>query len=225
MRPSLFLCLAVLSWVLPFARTALAQEAAPAAQAGSARASEPAPDPDRWVLQGSGRLVSGLGSTMGEGQGNDFITELGIRGDVLFGRRRPRFFGIGPALEFRDALFHTIEGAAGAMVAIPTAAGWPLQLSVLGGWAQRFRFEPKRADGAVLVTNLAFGYRPFNYLSRYAYGVNFYVSGRVHLDDPHAYEITGGLELDLALAFFIPAGMMRMATTREDPDEYVEEAE
>jgi hypothetical protein len=183
---------------------------------------EPAPDPDRWVLQGGGRLVSGLGSTLGEGQGNDFITELGIRGEILFGRPGNRRVRIGPALEFRAAHFRTVEYAAGAMALFPTSPGWPIQLSVLGGYAHRFRFEPTRADGGVLVTNLAFGYRNFNYFSRYGVGLNVYVSGRVHLDDPHAYEITGGLEFDLAMGLYTPVLMMRMAAQRGDPDEPAE---
>ncbi len=226
MRPSPFLLASVLSSLLAYAVPASAQDAAPGAASPPASESAPlpvGPDPDRWVLQGGGQVFSGLGSTLGEAQGNDFITELGIRGQMLFGRIGNRFVRIGPALEFRTAHFHTVEYAAGAMALFPTHLGWPLQLSVLGGYAHRFKFEPTHEDGPVLVTNLAFGYRPYNHGARYGIALNAYVSGRVHLDDPHAYEITGGIEFDVAMAYYVPALMIRMQTQRgDDPDETID---
>ncbi|MBC7174070.1 MAG: hypothetical protein H5U40_16630 [Polyangiaceae bacterium] len=214
MRSSFFLFAVALSWaLLPLHPAALADDSDVVLEAG--------PDPDRWVLQGGGRLVSGFGSSLGEGQEKDFIMELGLRGDMLFGRPGNRNIRIGPTFEFRTGHFHTVEYAAGAMALFPTAPGWPIQLSVLGGYAHRFNFDPTHDDGAVLVTNLAYGYRSFNHFARYGVGVNFYVSGRVHLDNTQAYEITGGLEFDLALAFFVPVSMVRMAATEKgDPDEY-----
>src|SRR5690606_40200782 len=115
--------------------------------------------------------------------------------------------------------FRTLEAALGAMALFPTAPGWPIQLSVLGGYAQRFRFPGTRDDGPILVSTLAFGYRNFNYFSKYGAGINLYVSGRVHLDDTQRYEITGGLELDFAIGIITPALMIRMAAQSEDPDE------
>ncbi len=178
-----------------------------------------APDPDRWVLQWSSRLGQGFGSTLGSLH-DEFLNEVTIRTDVLFGRPGNRRFRIGPALDLRSVDFATIEYAAGAMLLIPTHPGWPIQLSTLAGYANRsHRLDANARSGAIFVATAAFGYRSFNYHGHYGLGINFYASGRVHLDDPSAYEITGGIELDFLLAAVVPVMMVRMAAQSEDPDE------
>jgi hypothetical protein len=184
-----------------------------------------APDPDRWVLQWSGRLGQGFGSLLGKEE-NKFVSAATIRSEFLFGRPGDRHVRIGPALELRSVNFGTIEYAAGAQLLIPTHPGWPIQLSALAGYAHRWkRVGPDPTSGAVFVATAAFGYRSYNFHGSYGLGINLFVSSHVHLDNPHIYEITGGFEFDLLLAAVVPAMMIRMGATSEDPDEPAENEE
>jgi hypothetical protein len=185
----------------------------------------PAPDPNRWVLQWSGRLGQGFGSLLGSLK-HKFANEVTIRSEFLFGRPGDRHVRIGPALEIRSVNFGTIEYSGGAMLLIPTHPGWPLQLSTLAGYANRWkRVGPNPQHGPIFVATAAYGYRSYNYHGHYGVGINLYVSTHVHLDNASAYEITGGFEFDLLLAAVVPAMMIRMAATSEDPDEPGDEEE
>jgi hypothetical protein len=198
----------------------------PAQEASASEAPEapppgrpPAQDPDRWVLQWSGRLGQGFGSLLGSLK-HKFANEVTIRSEFLFGRPGDRHVRIGPALEIRSVNFGTIEYSGGGMLLIPTHPGWPLQISALAGYAHRWkRVGPDPQHGPVFVATAAYGYRSYNYHGRYGFGINLYASTHVHLDNPSAYEITGGFEFDILLAAVVPAMMIRMAVTREDPDE------
>ncbi len=178
-----------------------------------------------WTHQWSSRLGTGFGAELGT-LDHHFVMENHIRTDVLFGKVGAGHMRIGPTFELRGSNFHSAELAVGPMWLIPTHRGWPLQLSVSGGYAFRFddANDPRDLSGLRLVSTAAWGLRSYNYHSHYGTGVNFFVTHRTWLDDASNFEVTGGIELDLQLAIGIPILFIRMLTQNDDPDE-PEEAE
>jgi hypothetical protein len=167
------------------------------------------------VLQWSVRLGGGLGARKLD-ESKKFVMETHVRADWLWGRPSDRSVRIGPALELRTGHFHTLEGAGGATLLLPMHPGWPLQLSALFGYAARFGNYGGSAP--VFVGTAAFGYRSYNYHGRYGLGINFYVTTRTDLTDPRGFEVTGGIEFDLALGLLVPALMIKTAANKGDPD-------
>jgi hypothetical protein len=168
------------------------------------------------VLQWSIRLGGGLGSRRVE-ESRKLIMDTNLRADWLWGQPSDRSIRVGPAVEVRTANFSTLEGAAGATLLLPMHPGWPLQLSSLFGYAGRFGNYGDSA--AVFVGTAAFGYRSYNYHSRYGVGINLYATTRVDLHGTGSLEVVGGIEFDLQLGLLIPALMIKMAANKGDPDE------
>lgn len=193
---------------------------------GPTTASAQYADPDDFVVQASARLVSGFGFARGiPHQG--LMGDQAIRADVMFGKPGDWRFRIGPAVELRTACTlpilitcihnQTLEGAAGPSLLIPFREGYPLTITPQLGYA--FRRDSFGGDGFFVSNTLAWGYRPFNYFHWYAYGINAFVNHRFHLDDPSAWELTFGVELDMEFAIWTPILMIRMAFQNdEDPD-------
>jgi len=174
--------------------------------------------PKKRTLQWSGRIGGGFGARRVEGE-RKFVGELHLRADFLWGLPGDRAVRYGPAIEVRSANFSTIEGAFGGQLLIPTHPGWPLQLSALFGYAARFRAFGEHSDHApIFVGTAAFGYRSYNFHSRYGYAINLFASTRTDLIG-RGFEVTGGIELDLAFPALIPVRMMKMARNKRDPDE------
>lgn len=175
--------------------------------------------PKKRVLQWSGRIGAGFGARRVEGQERKFLGELHLRADFLWGLPGDRSVRYGPAIEVRSANFSTIEGAAGGMLLIPTHPGWPLQFTAMFGYAGRFRsFGEHSPHAPIFVGTAAFGYRSYNFHSRYGYAINVFASTRTDLIG-RGLEVTGGIELDLAFPTVIPARMIKMSRNKRDPDE------
>ena len=99
----------------------------------------------------------------------------------------------------------------------PTALS--VTASAIGGWGAR----PEDRDGAFVGGRLALGYRPYNYFSAYASGLNVYAAGRVQLEGaPRAWEITVGVEVDLEMIFVIPVMFFVELARASDPHEPME---
>ena len=175
------------------------------------------PAPDRWTSQYSARIGMGFGKAMGKLE-SELLYENVIRAEALFGKPGDEHFRFGPALELRSVDLDTIEYAGGAQVLIPAFRGYPIQISALAGYAHRRRID---TNGGIFVGTFAWGYRSYNYHSRYGLGVNAYVSSRVHLNDPSKWEITAGLSFDLGLAVIPVIGITNIIAKRGDPDEPV----
>ena len=148
--------------------------------------------------------------------GNKFIAALGLRGDVTWGRARPNQFRIGPAVEFRTANFQSLEAAIGPCVLVPTGGGTTFGLYPMIG-AATVKHAP---DGAVGIGTLTWGFRSYAYDDAwYGYGLNVFASYRRHIGDELAYEITGGVEVDMMFTTFIPLAAIGNFFSSKDPHE------
>ncbi len=179
----------------------------------------PALSPPR--VQWSARYGLGLGFASAA-MADDFalssrlLVEQTLRTELLFGAPGDEHFRVGPALDLRFQRFDTVEVAGGAAVLFPIARGYPLVLTAGAGYA--FRAQPQD-DGGFLLGTLAWGYRSYNFHSFYGLGLQIYVSARAHLDDLGRYEITAGVEIDLAALFVIPAMFFISLIRGGPPDE------
>lgn len=169
----------------------------------------------RADVQGSVRSGTGFGASTGALE-REFLVETTLRSELLFGDRGDEHVRLGPALELRSIDFETIEAGAGGAVLFPIARGYPIVLSALVGYAWR---RAPIGDGPFAVATLAWGYRSFNFHSRYGLGLQIYVSARMHLNQPRAIEVTAGIEIDLAATVVIPVRFIVTAIRRGDPDE------
>ncbi len=170
-----------------------------------------------WDAQVSSRLSIGGGAYVLE---QDTLSpwplfELGLRADLLLGEARDEVVRFGPALDLRTEGFRTLEVGGGLAILWPTGAGFGITTTLGGGWGAR----PEGRDGAFAFGQLAFGWRPYNYFSAYAWTAGVYAAGRVQLEGERAWEITIGLELDLELLFVIPFMFFVELARARDPDE------
>lgn len=178
------------------------------------------PDPDAFELNWSARLVNGFGASVGSLE-QHFIMETALRADFLWGKPGDQHFRLGPAVDLRTATFHTIEAGAGGTILFPVFRGYPITLTTTVGYA--LRKSDLGGNGFFVSNTFAWGYRSFNYHSRYGIAFNGFISTRHHLDARHALEVTGGIELDVELAIGIPARVLIQLFRKGDPDEPEEE--
>lgn len=178
------------------------------------------------LVQWSVRYGFGMGAAS-KAMGEDFLLdsrlllEQTLRTELLFGKPGDEHFRIGPAFDLRFQRFETAEVAGGLSVLFPIARGYPLVLTAAAGYAARAQ---PQTDGGFFMGTLAWGYRSYNFHSFYGLGLQIYVSTRVHMDDVSRYEITAGIEIDLAAMFVIPA-MFLISLFRGGPPDEPEEAE
>ena len=169
----------------------------------------------RAEVQVSTRLFAGCGAALGTME-REFLFELGLRGEVLFGAPGDWNFRIGPAFELREVDFDTFEFTAGVAGLLPVVRGWPIVLTAAGGYAlRRGRFD----SGPVFVGTFAWGYRSYNYHSAYGLAVAPYASARVQLEDASQWELMFGVEIDLEALVGIPYAFFRSLAHRGPPDE------
>ena len=209
----------------PLALLALAAMASTARAQGGDREWDPG---EQWQpaleppsVQWSARYGVGLGAASAAlgrdaAPASTLRIEQTLRTEALFGRPGDERFRLGPAFDLRFQRLDTVELAGGLAVLMPISRGYPLVLTVGAGYA--FRSQP-HVDGAFLLGTLAWGYRSYNFHSFYGLGLQIYVSTRVHLDDFSHYEITAGIEVDLAAMFFIPAMFFASLIRGGAPDE------
>lgn len=170
-----------------------------------------------WDAQLSSRLLIGGGAFVAEQSPDPWpLFEAGLRADLLIGENRPSTVRFGPALDLRTEDFRTLELGGGLAVLFPTGLGFGITTTFGAGWGAR----PEDRDGAFAFGQLAFGYRPYNYFSPYAYGVSVYGATRIQLEsDPRAWEITIGIEVDLEFIFAVPFMLLWELANAHDPDE------
>jgi hypothetical protein len=166
-------------------------------------------------VQVSARYGLGFGATTGELQ-REFVFETLLRMEALFGAPGDEHFRVGPALDLRTWRFDTAEAAVGLAVLMPIVRGFPLTLTLAAGYAAR---SVPFADGPIGVATLAWGYRSYNFHSAYGLGLQVFVSGRVHLDEPGRWEVTAGIEIDLEAMIAIPAAFLISLFRKGPPDE------
>lgn len=168
-----------------------------------------------WDARVSSRLTLGGGAYVPEQLGDPWpLFEMGLRTDLLFGEARPAQVRFGPALDLRTEGFRTFELAGALAVLLPIDSGFALTLTGGAGWGAR----PEGRDGALALAQVAFGWRPYNYFSAYAWAVNLYAGTRVQLMEPRVWEVTVGVELDVELLFVIPFMFFVELARARDPD-------
>lgn len=169
-----------------------------------------------WDAQVSARLTLGGGAYVPEAMGDPWpLFEMGLRSDLLFGEAHPARVRLGPALDLRTEGFRTFEVAGALAVLLPVEQGFAFTVTGGAGFGAR----PEGRDGALALAQIAFGWRPYNYFSAYAWAVNLYAAGRVQLIEPRAWEITIGLEVDFEFLFVIPFMFFWELAEARDPDE------
>lgn len=173
------------------------------------------PTTARADAQLSARLAAGGGAAFPDAAESGFLFELALRSELLFGQDAIDVVRVGPAVDVRTGNFESFEGAVGATLLVPLASGWPLWLTAAIGGRARANDD----HAAFALATLAIGYRPYNYLSAYGFGLGFYVSGRADLDATPRWELVGGVEIDLEFLFAIPAMFVYTALGGGDPDE------
>jgi len=173
------------------------------------------------LVQWSARYGFGMGAASAA-MGEDFLLdtrlqlEQTLRTEVLFGKPGDEHFRVGPAFDLRFQRLDTAEVAGGLAVLFPIARGYPLVVTAAAGYAARAQ---PQTDGGFFMGTVAWGYRSYNFHSFYGLGLQIYVSTRVHMDDLNHYEITAGIEIDLAAMFVIPAMFLISLFRGGAPDE------
>jgi hypothetical protein len=143
------------------------------------------------------------------------LFEMRLVVDSLFGTRRADRLRAGPFLDLRTADFKTAEAAVGGTLALPLGGSFVLAPSAGLGFATRRREE----DGAIALARGWVGYRPYNYLAAYGYGLGLYVDVRTGFGGPRRWEVTGGVEIDLEFVLGIPFMFLYTWLSGGDPDE------
>lgn len=182
------------------------------------------PSAARADAQISVRLGAGGGAALVRGRRTEGFFESHLVADVLFGPRLADEVRVGPSLELRTNDFATAEVTLGGSVLLPIAPALPIVLTAALGYASRrddalAGAEVEGADGVFGLARVAFGYRPYDYFSRYAYGLQLYVDARRSVTGPERWELSGGIEVDLEFAFVIPVLFVVMWLSGGDPDE------
>ena len=163
--------------------------------------------------QGSSRLGMGFGKYHDPLE-NKLPFTMNLRGEAVRPtRKRPQWL-FGPSVEVRTSDFRTAEAGGGIATLLKLGEGAAFGLHTLVSYAYRHDYD----NGAVLSEILTLGFRrtvdtirpgpPRSPPSPYMFGLNLFLAGRVGLDDQAIYEVTGGVELDLAF-FAIPYFAMR----------------
>ena len=157
---------------------------------------------------GGGVAAPPLGDVFG-------VFEMRLASELLFGPAQSNAFRIGPALDLRTANFESLEAAVGLTALLPVMSEMPLWVTLGGGYAAR-QFGDDHAFGLATV---AWGLRSYNYHYPYGYGVGVYLSTRFDLMAPQQFEVTAGVEIDLALLLVLPTMAIITWMGGGDPDE------
>ena len=122
--------------------------------------------------------------------------QMGLRGELLFGRDKDRSLGVGPYVEaLTTASFSDVQLGGGASVLLPIHAYLPLVVSA-GGYAGHrapWGWEPGLAG------ELFWGTHGYNYHSLYGMSAGIFAGGRYALGDSKEVVLLAGGRLDLEL--------------------------
>lgn len=134
----------------------------------------------------------------GRGYGDDYFSEpafeLGVRGDVLFGRSGPSDFGFGPYLELVTLGFDELQLGGGPALLLPVIDSAPIVISA-GPYA---RFEPLWGTEPGIASSIFWGSRSYNYSSGYVMALGVIADARVGLGSSRESSFVIGLQLDTA---------------------------
>jgi len=170
-----------------------------------------APAPVRADPQASVGLTSGAairGSDPAGFRTVDF--HLGARGDLMFLRKAPRDFGLGPYATVSTHAFDEIAWGGGLALLFPITEITPL---VLGGGAYgRVGNDPFGVEGGVS-TSVFFGARSYNFHSSYELSAGLLVEGRIGLGPSQERTLVIALQVDV-VAFALPFIMLAGAAQR-----------
>ena len=157
----------------------------------------------------------GGGAASTDAANREGVFDLHVSVDALFGGARPNVVRLGPMLDLRTSNFVSAEAAAAVSLSLPLFQGFPITASAGVGVASR----PSDRDATFGLCRLAFGYHPYNYLSRYAYALGFYADLRHDVGSHREWSIAGGIEIDLEFLVAVPVMFVAQWITRSDPDE------
>jgi hypothetical protein len=138
----------------------------------------------------AGAAGVGLGRVWSE---TDF--QLGLHGDVLFGRAGPRDFGAGPYVELLTIGFEEVQFGGGASLLLPLTESFPLVLSA-GGFL-RAGDPPGVAPG--LAGQLFWGSRSYNFDSDYGLAAGVVAEVRHSFGAAQENAVVIGAQVDLAM--------------------------
>jgi hypothetical protein len=124
---------------------------------------------------------------------DETVFQLGLRGDVLFGRTSNRDFGLGPFVELQTLGFHDLQVGGGASALLPILDNFPLVLSggAYGRATSAYGFEPG------ITGQLFWGSRSYNYHASYIMSAGLLAQFRYGLGDARETAIVVGAQLDL----------------------------
>lgn len=125
---------------------------------------------------------------------HDTAFHLGLRGDVLFGRKGNRYFGAGPYAELLTNDFDEIQIGGGASLLLPVIDSLPIVLSA-GAYGRQGPYYPFQPG---LAWSLFFGSRSFNFASSYGMAAGLLTQFRYGIGDAKETSIIIGAQLDLA---------------------------
>jgi hypothetical protein len=69
------------------------------------------------------------------------------------------------------------------------------------------------------MATFAWGYRSYNFHSAYGFGLQGYANARLDIARPIAWELTVGIEVDLAILVGIPLGFFSTRASKGPPHE------
>lgn len=171
--------------------------------AGDARAEPPRPLPA--MPQANAGLTLGGAAVRSEGEPWHPELQLGLRGDVLFGRDHVGTFGVGPYGEIGTLAFNQLQVETGASLLLPVHELFPVVVS-LGTFG---RIGPVPVpDGLPLGDttfepgvsgSLFWGNRSFNFHSSYVMAAGLLVSYRQSLGPSRESALVLSAQLDLAV--------------------------
>jgi len=173
----------------------------PAATTPPAPSPPPPPEPTSPPSKVQGTVGLTLGAA-GIGLEHRFwertVFQMGLRGDVLFGRSTSSDFGVGPYLEVSTHAFDEVQFGGGISTLLPITQALPLVVSAggYGRYGGRFGSEPYALEPGVAGA-LFFGSRSYNYHAGYVIAAGLLAQFRYGLGASGETSIVVGAQLDL----------------------------
>jgi hypothetical protein len=121
---------------------------------------------------------------------------MGVRGELLFFRKRDGEWAFGPYVEVLTRNFDALEMGGGLSLLMPVTELFPLVLSA----GPHVRATEKLGWEPGVATTLFFGSRSFNYHSVYGMAVGLFAQGRFGATQA---DVLGGLQIDFEI-FALP---------------------
>ncbi len=128
------------------------------------------------------------------------VFHMGLRADMLFGRKDDHDMAIGPYIDVTTIAFESLDIGGGVSWLLPISEHFPLVLSA-GAHAHGV-FDGGIWEPAMDAMIWA-GSRSFNFNSIYGLTAGIFVQGRWGFGDGHQADILGGAQIDLEL-FVLP---------------------